>query len=227
MANKSKSIVPRSPDLGLKVPRVAVDTTAAGAAHLRAWAGDQQLAALHESAHVVVGAVLGIALKSVDIKSRLGGRAEFGFADDTQPAYRTASRIRAEIAMALGGLVAEFHLLGEGTSGAHDDIRRATDTARELVDGGLDPRAPWYSIRAFSHREERIPDGVLDAYHEVVAAIVTEQRLRAEALVVQYADAIVGLATRIYERRRLSDGELADALRAVGIEPTVPGGDAE
>jgi cell division protease FtsH len=214
------ALVPEGPDFetGVAAATIEFRVTPAAAAHLAAWRSDQQLAALHEAGHAVVGALCGIPVRSVDIRAR-PARTEFGMHDDTQPTYRSASRIRAEIKTALAGLLTELHLLSEGTSGAHDDLLRATDAARELVDAGLHPRGPLLSIRAFGLRGERIPEQMLADYVDLVAEILEEERGRTTTLVARHADAIVGLAQQIYARRRLSDSELSDALLTVGISP--------
>jgi ATP-dependent Zn protease len=214
------ALVPEGPDFetGVTGATIEVRVTPAAAAHLAAWRSDQQLAALHEAGHAVIGALCGLPVRSVDIRAR-PARTEFGMRDDTLPTYRSASRIRAEIATALAGLLTELHLLSEGTSGAHDDLRRATEAARELVDAGLHPRGPLLSIRAFGYRDERVPEHILAAYVDLVAEIIEEERARTAALVARHADAIVGLAQLIYARRRLSDSELVEALRSVGITP--------
>jgi ATP-dependent Zn protease len=195
----------------------SVSITPSAAAHLAAWHSDQQMAALHEAGHAVVAAILGLPVKSVDLKGRRGAYTQLGGMDDTQPMYRSARRIRAEIAASLAGLIAERQFLHDGTSGSHDDLRRATDLARELVDSGLHPEASWVSLRAFSVREEAVPEAHLGRYFSLVESIIEDTRASTEALVAEHSASVMAFARVVYERRRLSDRDLIEALRSAGV----------
>lgn len=51
-----------------------------------------------------------------------------------------------------------------------------------------------------------------------VQEIVEAARVRADALMAAHIDALIFVATAVYEKRRLSDDRLADVLVAAGFE---------
>ena len=157
--------------------------------------------AYHEAGHAVVAALLPDAdpLHKVTIIPR--GRA-LGVTMQLPEADRythTRQYIEAQIAILMGGRVAEELFLRQMTSGASNDIERATELARKMVcEIGMSPLGPvhyrrpssaWDSdARAAGFSEEtarRVDDHIRDLVmkgYETARQIIERQRAAVEAL---------------------------------------------
>ena len=163
--------------------------------------------AYHEAGHAVVAALLPDAdpLHKVTIIPR--GRA-LGVTMQLPEADRyTHSKpfIEAQIAILMGGRVAEELFLRQMTSGASNDIERATELARKMVcELGMSPLGPvhfrrpssaWESDnRAAGFSEEtarRVDDeirGLVMRGYETAREIVERQRAAVKALALELLD---------------------------------------
>jgi len=131
------------------------------------------------------------------------------------------------LAVLLGGRVAEELILAEMTTGAGNDLERATDLARKMVcDWGMsDKLGPL----TFGKREEAIFLGREIAQHrdyseqtaqlidEEVKRLVIENYDRAKDLLSRYRQALENLAQALLERETL-EGREVDALVAEAVE---------
>jgi cell division protease FtsH len=111
----------------------------------------------------------------------------------------TRSELEDRIAVLLGGRVAEELVYGEVSTGAHNDLERATEVARLMVmKYGMSeriglatygertpmflkgPSAPWGGERDFSEATARVIDeevrGILDHTHDRVRGILTSKK---------------------------------------------------
>jgi cell division protease FtsH len=160
--------------------------------------------AYHEAGHAVVAAMLPDAdpLHKVTIIPR--GRA-LGVTMQLPEADRyTHSRpfIEAQIAILMGGRVAEESFLRQMTSGAANDIERATELARKMVcELGMSPLGPLHFRR---------PTGTWDS--DGRAAGFSEETAR------RVDDEIRAFVMRGYETARQIIEEQRDAVKAVAIE---------
>ena len=163
--------------------------------------------AYHEAGHAVVAALLPDAdpLHKVTIIPR--GRA-LGVTMQLPEADRythTRQYIEAQIAILMGGRVAEELFLRQMTSGASNDIERATELARRMVcEIGMSPLGPvhyrrpasaWDSDgRAAGFSEEtarRVDDHIRDLVmkgYETARQIIERQRAAVEALAKELLD---------------------------------------
>ncbi|MCW2669243.1 MAG: cell division protein FtsH [Frankiales bacterium] len=101
----------------------------------RVLTADERLrAAYHEIGHVVVAATLGrhedIHRVTVLARGRTVAAATFG---DTEATLLTRSSLHNQLVATLGGVAAEDLVLGEGSTGAEQDLEHATDLARDMV----------------------------------------------------------------------------------------------
>ncbi len=112
---------------------------------------EKQVVAYHEAGHALVGHVLPNTdpIHKVSIVAR--GRAlGWTLALPTEDRYlRSRSELLDELAMLLGGRTAEEIVFGDPTTGAANDIERATHVARAMVteygmsdDSGSPPTRP-------------------------------------------------------------------------------------
>jgi len=135
----------------------------------------------------------------------------------------TKGQMLARIAMALGGRVAEEVVFGEITTGASDDIKRATRLAHSMVcelgmTSKLGPVAYGENEEnVFLGREmtSRKADYAEDTAREIdneVRRIVEEQYAVAKAVVVENRDKLERLAQSLLERETLDSEEIAACL---------------
>jgi cell division protease FtsH len=114
----------------------------------------------------------------------------------------TKAFIEAQIAIMMGGRVAEELCLGQMTSGASNDIERATELARKMVcELGMSPLGPVHFRRpsgawdadsraaGFSEEAARRVDDEISAFvmrgYETAHQIVEQQRLAVRALALE------------------------------------------
>jgi len=101
----------------------------------RVLTADERLrAAYHEIGHIVVAATLGrhedIHRVTVLSRGRTVAAASFG---DTEATLLTRSSLHNQLVATLGGIASEELVLGEGSTGAEQDLEHATALARDMV----------------------------------------------------------------------------------------------
>jgi cell division protease FtsH len=194
---------------------IAVTPTVAGV--LTAWETDQQLKAIHEAAHVAAGCLSGISPRSAEIASRFSGHTTFDTGDDDRPMFVRASVHMSRIVVLLAGAAAERLILGEPTTGNSNDVMMATTMAVDRFAEGMDPDAPAGGLSLDAFRTA--PESLREVQATSVLRTLTEARDRADVLVAEHRDQIIGLARILLVKRRLANGELDEALRSVGLDP--------
>jgi cell division protease FtsH len=191
--------------------------------------------AYHEAGHAVVAALLPDAdpLHKVTIIPR--GRA-LGVTMQLPEADRyTHSKpfIEAQIAILMGGRVAEELFLRQVTSGAANDIERATDLARKMVcELGMSPLGPLHFRRpasawdndgraaGFSEESARRVDEEIRTFvmhgHETARMIIERQRAAVKVLAEEL------LEVESVDADRLKELLAASVTPAVTVERAVP-----
>ena len=188
--------------------------------------------AYHEAGHALVAALTPTAdpLHKVTIIPRgmaLGVTMQLPL-DDKQT-YRK-EYLEAQMAILMGGRIAEEIFLHHVTTGAGNDIERATDMARKMVcEWGMSELGPL----SFGKREEQIFLGREIAQHrdyseatairidEQVKKLVEDGYDRARKIIEERGDALERIALALLEREVL-DGtrsEAADRRRNPGRRP--------
>ncbi|MFO7274979.1 MAG: ATP-dependent zinc metalloprotease FtsH [Bacillota bacterium] len=164
---------------------------------------EKRRVAVHEAGHALVATLTPGAdpVQKVTIIPR--GRAG-GFTlttpEQDQTLY-TRSELEARLKMLLGGLAAEEVLLGERSTGAQDDLKRATELAREMIGRfgmgesvGLMsvPEGEWPGVYTISQESaaaiEREVKELLDRLYREVRSLVEVNKDRLVALVVELSD---------------------------------------
>jgi cell division protease FtsH len=128
------------------------------------------------------------------------------------------------LAVLLGGRAAEELIFGEITTGAHNDIERATQIARHMVyEFGMSERlgplsylAPggtrYLSPDAFGGRGLPVSEATAELLDSEVAAFVRKAHERAVELLRGHRAGLQRLAARLRERETLEGAELEAAL---------------
>jgi len=180
--------------------------------------------AYHESGHTIVAAVLPAAdpLHKVTIIPR--GRA-LGLTQQlpTEDKYSYSKRyLDSMLAVLMGGRIAEEIFINEITTGAGNDIERATNMARRMVcEWGMSELGP----ATFGKKEEAIFLGREFAQHQdysEATAIEIDREVRrildraynqAKEIITQHKVALDRIARKLLERETLEGWEVNDILR--------------
>src|SRR6266550_136052 len=136
-----------------------------------------------------------------------------------------------QIAILMGGRIAEDTFLGSITTGASNDIERATELARAMVcEYGMSEMGPL----TFGKKEEQIFLGREIAQHrdfseetaikidEQVKKIVTAQFERAKAIIEENRDTMVRLAECLLERETLDSVEIRRIIAGLTLDEAPP-----
>ncbi|MGH9928625.1 MAG: ATP-dependent zinc metalloprotease FtsH [Pyrinomonadaceae bacterium] len=136
-----------------------------------------------------------------------------------------------QIAILMGGRIAEDTFLGSITTGASNDIERATELARAMVcEYGMSEMGPL----TFGKKEEQIFLGREIAQHrdfseetaikidQQVRKIVTAQFERAKTIIEENRDTMVRLAECLLERETLDSVEIRRLVAGLPLEEAQP-----
>jgi cell division protease FtsH len=183
---------------------------------------EKRSTAYHEAGHALVAALLPDAdpVHKVTIIPRgmaLGVTMQLPI--DDKHSY-TKSYLEAQLTILMAGRIAEEKFLHQVTTGAGNDIERATELARKMVcEWGMSDLGPL----SFGKKEEQIFLGREIAQHrdyseatavmidEEVRKLVKKAYDRASQLIDEHADALVRVAEALLEREVL-EGEEIKAL---------------
>jgi len=194
---------------------------------------EKRTTAWHEAGHALVSVLLpGLdPLHKVSIIPR--GRAlGVTVALPAEDRYNySRDYFKARLAMLMGGRVAEEVALSQMTTGAGNDIERATDLARNMVCkwGMSEALGP----QAFGKKEEQIFLGREIAQHsdyseataqridQEVAELMSGAHQRAREIITRHRDTLAGLAEGLLDKETLEAEEVldicAEALKAEGL----------
>jgi cell division protease FtsH len=136
--------------------------------------------------------------------------------------------LRAQLAILMGGRVAEERFMNHVTTGAGNDIERATDLARKMVcEWGMSDLGPM----SFGKKEEQIFLGREIAQHrdyseatairidEQVNKLVTEGYQSAKQILNDQAEALVRIAEALLEREVLDGAEVRLLIDGGTLKP--------
>ena len=186
----------------------------------------RRLIAFHELGHAVVGAVLPNAdeLKKVTIIPRGRGLGVTAYIPDEESLMlMTETQLKHRIAGLLGGRAAELVFIGEASTGAGDDLRRATDIATDMVRrygmSSLGLRTYERDVPLFVNQDKAGPGSSHDHGVETASGIDREvDRIIREGLelatevLTQRKALVEALADRLLEEQNLSGDQVREAL---------------
>lgn len=181
---------------------------------------ERKLTAVHEAGHAVVSRMLpgydSVHMITIIPRGRAGGFTAF-LPDDDIMHFTTKTEMQNELVSLLGGRVAEDLVLGDISTGASNDIERATKLAREMVTtygmsekiGTLTYGSDSDSVfvaRDMSHTKD---------YSEEVAAEIDEEMRRfvgdaynkAKNLLKENMDTLLHVSDALLDRETISGKE--------------------
>jgi cell division protease FtsH len=185
---------------------------------------EKRVIAYHEAGHALVGHVLPNAdpIHKVSIIARgraLGWTLSLPNEDKT---LHTRAELLDQMAMMLGGRTAEEMIFGDPTTGAANDIERATHIARSMVTqwGMSDAIGPQQLGRRSGEpflgrdavHEADYSDEVAAAIDAEVARLLGAARTEAREILTLHRSTLDRLADALVEHETLGDPELAEIL---------------
>lgn len=192
---------------------------------------EKDIVAYHESGHALVGKMLPDAdpVHKVSIipRGRAGGYTLQLPEEDRR--YRTKSQMMNDVSVLLAGRVAEELMLSEPSTGAHNDLERATKIVRAMItEYGMSEELGPLTFGK-SHPEQVFLGRDLardrDYSEEVAAAIDREVRRiidecldRARSILTEHKDKLELLACTLKERETLEREEIDKVLNGEGLD---------
>jgi cell division protease FtsH len=186
---------------------------------------EQRRTAYHEGGHAVVGRFSEnhdpVHKVTIVSRGRMGGYTRFLPEEDRH--YMTRSGFEAMIASALGGWVAERLIFGDVSTGASNDIEKATSIARGMVTSygmsdSLGPQAlgqrdgdgypgSQSDPRLYSER-------VAEAIDAEVRGLIDAGMRQADEILARHCDVLDTLAARLLEDETIEGDELEEIFSA-------------
>ena len=181
---------------------------------------EKEITAYHEAGHALVAKILPNAdpVHKISIVARgmsLGHMRQLPVEDRY---FMTRSQIKDRVATLLGGHASEKLTFNEVTTGAHDDIKRATELARKMVtDYGMSDKL---GPRTFGDKQELVflgreiseqkdyGDKVADTIDEEVSNIIQQARETALKILTENKTKLVLLAEKLIAQETLEGEEL-------------------
>ena len=180
---------------------------------------EKRLTAYHEAGHAIVARVLDKTqrVKTVSIipRGRTGGFTMYQPESDNRM-YTSRNEMLSQIAVMLGGRVAEAITLDDISTGASNDLERATAMARDMVmkygmSDKLGPVAYDTGAEVFLGRDY----GHAKAYSESTASeidgevktIIVSQYETAQNILKQYTDCLENTAKLLLEKETITSEE--------------------
>ena len=164
--------------------------------------------AVHEVGHALVSEMLRPgSVASVTITSRGGTLGYVRQAVEQDSYLYTLDYLEGQIAILMGGAVAEELLLGTRSTGAAGDFAQAVETARKIVASGMS----YLSVVSL----ENVPGNIL---HRVIRQIIAGQEERVRSLLAEREALLREIAACLLDREKVS----GDTLRRFDLSERLP-----
>ncbi len=194
---------------------------------------EKRITAYHEAGHTMVG----LKVPSVDpvhkvtIIPRGMALGVTMYLPEKDRLSATKEYLLGNIAMSMGGRIAEDIFIGSITTGAANDIEKATEIARSMVcEYGMSSLGPL----TFGKKEEQIFLGREISQHrdysedtaikidQEVQRIVQDQYKRAEKIIKDNRDSLIRLAEALLEYETLDAVQIRRVIAGLPLEGTTP-----
>ena len=217
------------PQIGRSELEEAIDRVIAGPERKSRVMTDQErrVTAYHEGGHALVGYALPNAdpIHKVTIipRGRAGGYTLALPTEDRN--YMRRSELTDQLAMLMGGRAAEELIFADPTTGASNDIEKATEMARRMVMeyGMSDNLGPMkygkghgevFLGRDYSSQQD-YSDEVAAAIDDEVRALLNQAHEEADRILTTHIDALHRLAARLLEAETLQAEEIEEIFHDV------------
>jgi cell division protease FtsH len=182
---------------------------------------EKRLTAYHEAGHAVVAHMLPTITDPVHKvtiipRGRAGGYTLILPAEDRM--YRAKSELLDEVAMLLGGRVAEEIFIGDITTGAQNDLERATKLARRMVcEWGMSEKLGPLTLgqkqhevflgRDFNHNVDYSQEIAFEIDKEI-RRIIDEAIAKNRAILTERSEQLEAIVAQLIEKETLEKDEL-------------------
>ncbi len=185
-------------------------------------AKEKEIVAYHESGHALVAMVL----PNTDPVSKISiiprGIAALGYTQQlpTEDRYlMTRDELLARLKVLLGGRVSEEIIFGDISTGAQNDLQRATDIARSMImEYGMSEKlGPLTYVReqrsthldlGFGSREREFSEKTAQRIDEEIAGIIDETHQDVRRILTEQRDTLEKLAKILLEKESIDGEEL-------------------
>ena len=176
---------------------------------------DKRLVACHEAGHAIVGELLPKCDKVhlVTIMPRGGSGGHTLLLPERESDFTTREQLLDYVAMALGGYAAEGIVMGQVSTGAGSDLKRATEICRRMVTqyGMSDDLGPIWLGGEHDEVFLAMEYGQQRSYSEAVAARIdadvreklSESLLRAQHILTEHRDMLDDLSAMLIEKETI------------------------
>jgi cell division protease FtsH len=187
---------------------------------------EKEIIAYHEAGHALVQRTLPLCdpVRKITIVSRGMALGYTMSLPDDDHLLQSKARFRDQLAGMLGGRVAEEIMFDDVTTGAGNDLERATELARKMVTryGMSDSLGPM----TFGQKEELVflgreiseqrdySESTAQAIDSEVRRFIDEAHDRAKQALTEYRDKLVAVATRLIEVETLDADEFEALISA-------------
>ncbi|MEO7674837.1 MAG: ATP-dependent zinc metalloprotease FtsH [Pyrinomonadaceae bacterium] len=190
---------------------------------------EKRLTAIHEAGHALVGMNIPESdpVHKVTIVPRGRALGVTYFLPEADILGRTKEELLAMIANSMGGRIAEELFIGQVTTGASNDIEKATEIARAMVcQYGMSDLGPL----AYGKKEEQIFLGREIAQHrdfsedtaikidQEVNRIVSEQYARATKILTENRESVERLTEALLEFESLDNAQIRRVIAGLPLE---------
>ncbi len=194
---------------------------------------EKRLTAIHEAGHALVGMNIPESdpVHKVTIVPRGRALGVTYFLPEADILGRTKEELLAMIANSMGGRIAEELFIGQVTTGASNDIEKATEIARAMVcQYGMSDLGPL----AYGKKEEQIFLGREIAQHrdfsedtaikidQEVNRIVSEQYARATKILTDNRESVERLTEALLEFESLDNAQIRRVIAGLPLEGDSP-----
>lgn len=200
---------------------------------------EKRLTAYHEAGHAMVGFIMphGDKLHKISIipRGRAGGYTLLLPEEDRN--YVTKSHMLNEIAILLGGRVSESIFLNDISTGAQNDLERASNIVRKMImEYGMSEEL---GSLTFGHKNEEVflgrdisrdrnySDAIAYAIDKEAARIMEEAYAQAEKILREHAPAMHQVASVLLEQEVMNAEEFEVIVNQYGNAAAIPLATAE
>lgn len=185
---------------------------------------EREITAYHEAGHAIVSHVLPNchAVHKISIISR-GHAGGFTWSlPEEEKSLNSVADFKDDLAMMLGGRMAEKVIFGEITTGASNDLQNATNLARRMVmDYGMSHKLKnrvfgTHSDAIFLGRElgegKNYSEEVARVIDDEVAQLIDEAASRAETVIKDHRDDVDSIAQRLITEETIEGDQFEDLV---------------
>jgi cell division protease FtsH len=187
---------------------------------------ERDRAAVHESGHAVAAAAVGEIedLHRVSILQRGRGLGSFSIQSDADSILFLRDELYARLVIAMGGIAAEEMIFGQPSTGAEEDLSRATEIARDIAGRyGMSPTLGRSRLLASDVDQYLGGDSGLAQLSETtrtqfdgeVRRLIDEAEVEARRLLKSNIDYVKALASRLQKDETVEGPALAGMLEGI------------